>query len=207
MVDPNRTSSRCDELVARRDLLTHPFYQAWSAGTLPVGALRAYAGEYGAFIASVADGWRAAGREDIAAVEVGHARVWSQTFAAPLGTAVAAPRVPEVAALVRTADALFADRVTALGALYAFEAQQPHTAASKRAGLETHYADLPAPLGTYFRLHEDDDEEPAMLAADLDGLDAEEAERAVDACDRMTVALWDALSGLYAPHAEVCAAG
>jgi pyrroloquinoline-quinone synthase len=37
-----------DVAVAKRNLLEHPFYQAWSAGTLPVDALRTYAREYGA---------------------------------------------------------------------------------------------------------------------------------------------------------------
>jgi len=199
-------TARCDALIAKRDLLAHPFYQAWSAGTLPMAALRDYAGEYGAFIATIADGWQTAGHDAIAAIEVGHARVWSETFAKTLGTDVGTPVVSEVAALVAASTELFADRATALGALYAFEAQQPATARSKRAGLVAHYPELPRTAGLYFAIHEDDDEEPAMLAADMDALSPADAERAVVACDRMTQALWDALSGVYAPHAEACAA-
>lgn len=204
--DPTSPTARCDALVAERSLLGHPFYQAWSAGTLPVAALRDYAGEYGAFIATIADGWRTAGHDDIAAIEDGHAQVWSQTFAATLGTAVGSPEVAEVASLVAEAEELFGDRATALGALYAFEAQQPATATSKRAGLVAHYPELPRTAGLYFAIHEDDDEEPAMLAADMEALSPAEAERAVAACDRMTKALWDALSGVHAPHAEACGA-
>jgi len=200
-----RPSARCDALIAKRSLLAHPFYQAWSAGTLPVEALRDYAGEYGAFIGTIADGWRTAGHDRIAAIEVGHARIWSETFATTLGTQVGTPAVSEVSSLVAAAGELFADPVTALGALYAFEAQQPATAQSKRAGLVEHYPQLPRTAGLYFAIHEDDDEEPAMLAADMDALAPDDAERAVAACDRMTRALWDALSGVYAPHAAGCA--
>ena len=42
-----------DAVVAKYDLLGHPFYQAWSAGTLPKEALASYAAEYGAFVQTV----------------------------------------------------------------------------------------------------------------------------------------------------------
>lgn len=200
MTTPDTLAARCDTHIAAHSLLQHPFYQAWSDGTLPVAALTDYAREYGAFIGRIADGWRTVGEPDIAAVEIGHARVWATTFADGLGTAVTAPEVRAVQALCATADALFTDRVTALGALYAFEAQQPATARSKRAGLATHYSALPASCETYFRLHEDDDHEPALLAAGLNALPAEDMARAEAACAQMSVALWDALSGLHAPH-------
>ncbi len=132
-------ATRCDAAIARHRLLDHPFYQAWSSGTLPVPALRDYAREYGAFIGQVGAGWAAVGEERIAQVEAGHAQVWARTFAASLDTTVAAPQVTEVAALVAVADSLFQDRVTALGALYAFEAQQPLTAQAKAKGLAEHY--------------------------------------------------------------------
>ena len=42
-----------DNKIADHNLLNHPFYQAWSAGELPVDALRSYAREYGAFISTL----------------------------------------------------------------------------------------------------------------------------------------------------------
>ena len=194
-------SARCDVAVARRSLLQHPFYLAWSDGTLPVPALRDYARDYGAFIGTVAQGWETVGETHIAGVEVGHADVWAHTFAAGLETQVDAPVIPEVAALVDTARELFTDRVTALGALYAFESQQPFTAQSKLKGLQEHYRQLPGCCGEYFRLHTDDFDEPALLAEHMNSLPAREAERAVAACERLSVALHDALSGIHAPHA------
>lgn len=204
MTNPDTLAARCDDHIAARSLLQHPFYQAWSDGSLPVAALADYAREYGAFIGRIADGWSVVGEPDIAAIEVGHAKVWATTFAAGLDTAVTAPEVRAVRDLCATADALFADRVTALGALYAFEAQQPATARSKRAGLATHYSALPESCETYFRLHEDDDHEPALLAAGLNALPAADQARAEAACAQMSVALWDALTGLHTPHATAC---
>ena len=194
-------STRCDEVVARRSLLHHPFYLAWSDGTLPVAALRDYARDYGAFIATVARGWEAVGEPHIAGVEVGHAEVWANTFAAGLETYVEdRAHTPEVATLVDTARALFADRTTAMGALYAFESQQPYTAQSKLRGLREHYQQLPGCCGEYFRLHTDDFDEPALLAGHMNAFPAADADRAVAACERLSVALHDALTGLHAPH-------
>lgn len=195
-------SSRCDAIIARRSLLQHPFYLAWSEGTLPVAALKDYARDYGAFIRTVGAGWGTVGEAHIAGVEEGHAQVWENTFAAGLETTVTAePQVAQVAALVDEAYVLFADPADALGALYAFEAQQPFTAQSKLAGLREHYAQLPACCGEYFRLHEDDFDEPALLAARMEALPAAGQARAVVACERLSGALHDALSGLYAPYA------
>ena len=204
---PGTVSHRCDALVARRSLLQHPFYVAWSQGTLPVPALRDYARDYGAFIRTVATGWEAVGETHIAGIEEGHAGVWNHTFAAALETIVAdAPQTPAVAALVNTARGLFAEQDTALGALYAFESQQPYTAQSKLAGLREHYRELPEPCGEYFRLHTDDFDEPALLASRMEALPPARQARAVAACARMSDALYDALSGIHAPHAAPCPA-
>jgi pyrroloquinoline-quinone synthase len=35
-----------DAIIDQRSLLKHPFYQAWTAGTLPLEALREYAKQY-----------------------------------------------------------------------------------------------------------------------------------------------------------------
>ncbi len=193
-------SARCDGAVAHHSLLRHPFYLAWSDGTLPVAALKDYARDYGIFIRTVAAGWEAVGESHVAGIEEGHAEVWANTFAAGLETQVDGPQTEEVTTLVDTARELFTDRVTALGALYAFESQQPYTAQSKLRGLREHYQQLPECCGEYFRLHTDDFDEPALLSEHMNALSSAEADRAVAACERLSVALHDALSGLYAPH-------
>ena len=202
MSNPKRASEICDDHIAARSLLDHAFYVAWREGKLPVAALKDYARDYGSFIRTVGDGWARIGEPHIAAIEAGHAEVWESTFAAGLETAVAdEPRTGEVRDLADAARGLFGQgRADALGALYAFEAQQPHTAQSKLAGLQTHYRDLPECCGEYFRLHSDDHDEPVYLAAQINALAAEDRESAVAACERMSRALHDALTGLHAPY-------
>ena len=35
-----------DRIVKEKSLLTHPFYQAWTSGDLPVESLKGYASQY-----------------------------------------------------------------------------------------------------------------------------------------------------------------
>ena len=39
-------SENLDAIIDERSLLKHPFYQAWTAGTLPLESLREYAKQY-----------------------------------------------------------------------------------------------------------------------------------------------------------------
>ena len=197
----NTLSDQCDSIIAARSLLQHPFYQSWSEGRLPVEALRDYAREYGAFIDTIAAGWRAALEPRIASIEEGHAELWRSTFAASLETEVHTPAIPEAASLVNTAEKLFSTHSTALGALYAFEAQQPQTAERKLKGLREHYVQLPASCGDYFEQHLGDYDEPAHLAEKLNALPPVAHDEALRACDAMCDALYEALSGIHAPHA------
>lgn len=202
MANENTTVTQCDEAIARHALLGHPFYRAWSAGTLPVDALKDYAREYGAFIATIEAGWRRLGETEIARHEAGHAKVWSETFAAPLGTAVGAPRAAQVARLVATARECFATPAGAIGSLYAFEAQQPATAKSKLEGLDAHYATLPRTCGDYFRLHAGDYDETTILTGRMATLEEAQSADVVAACRRMSEALYGALTGIHAPYAS-----
>ena len=187
-----------DRSISRWNLLESAFYQAWSAGTLPVSALGVYAREYGGFIHRVADGWSAHGDEATAKIEREHVELW-RAFAKALETDIGEAETPAVKALVETTDKLFADRAASLGALYAFEAQQPHTAASKLEGLRAHY-DLPKSAEVYFDVHKDDWDEPAILRERIDALAPAEREAAVAACEEMSKALRAALDGLADEH-------
>ena len=187
---------RLDQSIARWNLLDSAFYQAWSAGTLPVASLRMYAREYGAFIQRVAGGWSAHGDEATAQVEREHVELW-RAFAKALETDIGEAETPAVKALVETTDKLFADRAASLGALYAFEAQQPHTAASKLEGLRAHY-DLPKSAEIYFDVHKSDWDEPAVLKQRISALTPAEQETAAAACEEMSKALREALDALPA---------
>lgn len=191
----NETLTQLDTIVARHNLLRHPFYQAWSAGTLPLPALTDYARDWGAFVGTIEQGWETLGQAEYAAEERVHARLWDD-FAAALGTTVAEPSIEPLARLRDTAQRLFADPATALGALYAFEAQQPATSVSKRDGLRKHYA-LDARAEVYFDVHADDYSEAAWLRERISQLSGGDQARCAVACEELCAALWDGLSGIY----------
>ena len=183
-----------DESISRWNLLESRFYQAWSEGCLPREALARYAGEYGTFISLIPQGWASHGDEAMAAEEREHVELW-RDFAEALGVDIGKAKTPAVRELVATAESLFSDATTSLGALYAFEAQQPRTAATKLAGLREHY-NLSEKAHTYFAVHENDEKESALLRRRMEGLPAAGQARAAEACERMCRALREALDGM-----------
>lgn len=186
--------SRLDKSIEQWLLLNHPFYRAWSEGTLPVECLQSYASRYGAFVETIADGWVTIGDEQTALEERQHAILWD-AFAAALGTHVERSEAGATHDLVTLAKTLFSEPVTALGALYAFEVQQPSTSASKLAGLRTNYQ-LGAAAETYFQVHADDEHESQELLEKISMLPADQVDRAINACGSMARALWDGLTEL-----------
>lgn len=188
--------ARLSPCLSKYNLLESRFYQAWSAGSLPTEALQYYAGEYGAFIKLIADGWQGHGDTEIAAEETEHADLWND-FAKSLGTEISEARTPSVQLLVRRARELFSNPSTSMGALYAFEAQQPGTSKSKLEGLQAHYSAVSEGARKYFEIHALDDEEPQILLRRMASLDAVGQERAMRACEEMCELLWNALDGIY----------
>ncbi|MDE0323446.1 MAG: iron-containing redox enzyme family protein [Candidatus Poribacteria bacterium] len=184
-----------DSKIADYNLLNHPFYQAWSAGELPVEALRSYAREYGAFISMMPGGWETLNDAEIAAEETEHIDLWAD-FAAGLDTTVTEAQIPQVKALMETADELFSEPTTALGALYAFEVQQPATAQSKLRGLKAFYQ-LPKSVEPYFETHSHNEHEAEKLLAYIGALPSDSHGTVVQACEKMSAALWDALTGIH----------
>lgn len=184
-----------NEIIDEKCLLKHPFYQAWNMGTLTVDNLGVYANQYGEFIDTIAAGWEAVGDSNVAEEERGHARLWTD-FANSVGVSRPADsRLPEIDSLVKLAGEMFTGKAQALGALYAFEQQQPGTADSKLAGLRKHYSIEPKGE-VYFDIHKADFDEPRWLAEQIESLSAEEYAQAEDACRRMTSALWRGLDGV-----------
>ena len=184
-----------DSKIADYNLLNHPFYQAWSAGELPVEALRSYAREYGAFISMMPEGWETLNDAEIAEEETEHIDLWA-AFAAGLDTTVTEAQIPQVKALMETADELFSEPATALGALYAFEVQQPATAQSKLTGLKAFYQ-LPKSVEPYFETHSHNEHEAEKLLAYIGALPSDSHGTVVQACEKMSAALWDALTGIH----------
>jgi len=184
-----------DAAISKWNLLNHPFYQAWSNGTLPVEKLKTYSAEYASFIQTIAAGWEAVGNADVATEEREHYILW-QDFARSLGNVTVSHSLDAVDELVATCSANNNTLATALGGLYAFEAQQPYTSQSKLKGLRTHYATLSCDE-TYFKIHENDFDEPAMLVADLEKLNSAEQQQAVAACEAVAEKLWNTLSAIH----------
>jgi pyrroloquinoline-quinone synthase len=183
-----------NDIINRWNLLNHPFYRAWSEGTLPAEKLKTYAGEYGAFINCIPAQWRTVGNDAIAAEEQMHFGLW-QDFAKSLGVPVIKSTVPEVIHLVDLSNHYSNTKATALGALYAFEAQQPHTTTSKQDGLKKFYSNIGAD-DRYFIIHMDDDHEVEILYNKIQQLSPADQQKALDACENACHALWDALTGI-----------
>ena len=184
-----------DSKISKYNLLKHPFYQAWSAGELPVEALKCYAREYGAFISTLPKGWETLNDAETAEEETEHIEMW-EDFADGLNTEISDAQIPQVKTLLNTAENLFSNKETALGALYAFEAQQPETAKSKLAGLKAFYQ-LPEKVEPYFETHSHNEHEAEKILERIGALSSDAQETAVRACDQMSSALWDALTGIH----------
>ena len=151
-----------DAAVADRQLLTHPFYLRWEAGTLQPGELGAYAAQYRYFETALPSLLR----DLLSRLEPGAASdLVSQNLADEEGN----PE-PHVAAFARFADAVGAENAPAtvgterlldtyqsltassgaegLAAVVAYEMQAPGIASSKASGLRRHYGI--DETGTYF---------------------------------------------------------
>ena len=214
-------SSQIDSKVAERAMLSHPFYQAWTEGRLPIETLRAYARQYfhhvEAFPRAVSavhsacpdrDGRRMlaenlAEEEGIEAGKQDHASLWLM-FASGLGENESAVRTQdlngETQALIDTFRRLSTQSYAAgLGALYAYESQFPGVASAKIEGLIDRYGIEDEETLRFFRVHENADVEHSVVCRTLlDRLpDAERAE-AIAAGEELAGALWNFLSGVEA---------
>lgn len=194
-----------NQVITEQSLLQSKFYQAWSAGTLKKEALARYTREYGSFISLIARGWDAHGEKEIALEEREHFELWKD-FADSLDEKVCVPTQKGMALIVTTAERLFDSPESALGALYAFEAQQPETSRSKLEGLKEHYKEVSGKALTYFEIHQDDLDEPALLLRKIEALPEDKKAIALSACGEMAKALRVGLDSLYDEyhHGMVC---
>ena len=214
-------SAIIDSKVEARAMLSHPFYQAWTEGRLPLDTLRAYARQYfhhvEAFPSAVSAVHSACpdreGRRMLAenlaeeeGVEEGkqdHATLWLM-FACGLGEDEASVRAqdlnPETQALIDTFRRLSRrSYASGLGALYAYESQFPGVAAAKIDGLVDRYGITDEETLRFFRVHATADvEHSSVCRALLDRLPAGEKAEAIAAGDELAGALWNFLSGVEA---------
>jgi pyrroloquinoline-quinone synthase len=195
---------RIEESRSRWNVLTHPFYQHWSAGELSREDLGRYAGQYRhavRAIATISDAAAEAAPEhpelaEHAAEERAHVALWDGFVAAVGGRTDAAP-TPETEECVAewTVDASL---IGSLARLYAIESGQPAISRTKSEGLARFYG-LDGGEGTeYFRVHERLDHEHSTQARELiEELAAEDDEdRIVTAAESAFRANWRLLDGV-----------
>jgi pyrroloquinoline-quinone synthase len=219
-----------DERIAKFDLLTHPFYQAWSKGELTREEIREYASDYyhhvhafPTYLAELAmrleDGDLRQTVLTNLADEKGshdhsaHDEIWLD-FAAAFGAHdVTRHRNPStgVADLMKFYHQTAADGSPqeAIAAFYAYESQVPRLAAEKERGLKAFYnADDNATR--YFTLHKTADLEHAAswrqeLARQIEAA-PESSEKALHAAEQAARSLWNALDGIEAARLQIRAA-
>ncbi|HSC77319.1 MAG TPA: CADD family putative folate metabolism protein [Candidatus Acidoferrales bacterium] len=204
-----------DALVAKWHLLGHPFYQAWTAGTLTREALQLYAEQYYHHVKAFPDNLRTlAGRtegelrgiieENLAEEEnpvAPHPKLWRE-FAEAVGVAEArmdeSSPLPGIEKLLATyRQQALTGSTAAVAALYVYEAQVPEIATKKIEGLKRFYG-VTEPRGLrYFAVHEEADvRHRAAWKQWLEQQPAAEAEPAVRAGEEALQALWGALDAV-----------
>lgn len=216
--------------IAKYDLLCHPFYQAWSAGTLTRDDLRAYAGDYyhhvAAFPTHLASLYSRLPESDLRRAVVtnladeegldgnpasrSHGELWLD-FAEGMGAAREDARKEEPIAAVAELITHFrrvareGSTAEALAAFYAYESQVPRVAKEKARGLRERYGADTKSCG-YFTLHTTADVLHAsvwreQLSQVVDNDEAAQ-ERALIAAENAARCLWRALDGIEGERQE-----
>ncbi|HET7892164.1 MAG TPA: iron-containing redox enzyme family protein [Candidatus Sulfotelmatobacter sp.] len=219
--------SQLDARIAKYDLLCHPFYKAWSAGTLTRHDLREYAQDYfhhveafpsylaalglrleegelrKAVLANMCDEKGVEGRAGRDAVP--HSELWLD-FAEGMGSTRNLEwhtPVPEVRQLIHHFHRLASEGSVedALAAFYTYESQVPRIAREKERGLRETYGADHKTCG-YFTLHATADVHHSNVwRKQLEKRIAahpENADAALNAAENAARLLWKALDGIEA---------
>jgi len=210
-------------IINEYNLLTHPFYQAWSQGTLSMDALKDYAIQYyqqvtsfPRFISSVHSKCddletRQELVHNLVDEEIhgkAHPILWLQ-FAQGLGASTEevknATSYPETEHLVNQFYHLAErDWRDGLCALFAYESQVPDVAASKIAGLKQHYGITDRDTLEFFTAHQEYDVEHAGRVAELIKTKITDKDAAIRATREASKAQWIFLDGICEKHGIAC---
>lgn len=209
--------SEIQQLIEKRHLLNHPFYQMWSDGTLKLDTIRDYAKQYyhhvyafPTYVSAVHSNCpdirlRQTLLENLIEEERGdhnHPELW-MNFCSGLDLrrqeVVEAEPYPETAGLISTYKDLTRNHsfLEGLASLYAYEYQIPSISEAKIEGLKKHYGRSDESTISFFEAHIKYDKihaksEEEILAEYIREDDApvkESARRALDA-------LWAMLDGI-----------
>src|SRR5580704_1248511 len=150
---PDQLQADLAAALADRQLLAHPFYRRWEAGTLQTGELGAYAAQYEHFEAALPGLLRAllarlepGDAADLVARNLAdeesnpdpHVAVFAG-FAEAVGSRDTAPSAVTLRLLATYRSLIEASAAEGLAAVVAYEMQAPMIAESKADGLRRHY--------------------------------------------------------------------
>lgn len=205
-----------DALIQKHHLLQHPFYQAWTQGTLDRASLQLYAAQYYKHVEAFPQHLRRLAtrtegelrnliEENLAEEEnprLPHPKLW-RDFAASLdvegATLDSTQPLPGTQALVDTFQQISEQGTPteAVAAFYAYESQVPEIATRKIDGLRRFY-DITEPRSlAYFAVHEEADVRHRQAwrtwLAQQSGVDTEAV---LDGAERALRALWGALDAV-----------
>ena len=214
---PKNLVDLLDELIQQHHLLKHPFYRAWSEGTLPKESLRLYATQYYQHVRAFPENLRQlAGRtgghlgsiiqenldEELDPLAP-HPVLWQQ-FAEAVGVNESALNeahpLPGVAVLLDAYDEIASQGTLAqaVAAFYVYEAQVPETAVQKKSGLREFYNVTEPRALEYFDVHEAADvRHRAAWRGWLAEQKNEDSFGVLCAAERSLKALWGALDAIY----------
>jgi pyrroloquinoline-quinone synthase len=187
MSSKNAIIAVLDSLTAEMSLLKHPFYQQWTAGTLPLARLRNYAIQYYQHVAAFPrylSGIHAR-CEDLTARQAllenlideergsdNHPELWlrfAEALGVPRATVAGAQPLPATRALVDTFTHLTQDQPLAAGlaALYVYESQIPAVAETKIDGLRRFYGITDSDSLRFFSVHREADPHHAQAVTQM----------------------------------------
>jgi pyrroloquinoline-quinone synthase len=187
MSSKNAIIAALDSLTAEMSLLKHPFYQQWTAGTLPLERLRNYAVQYYQHVAAFPRylsgiharcedlTTRQALLENLINEERGsdnHPELWlrfAEALGVPRAAVAAAEPLPATRALVDTFTHLTQDQPLSAGlaALYVYESQIPAVAETKIDGLRRFYGITDSDGLRFFNVHREADPYHAQAVAQM----------------------------------------
>lgn len=222
---PKNLADLVDELIEKHHLLKHPFYRAWSEGTLPKESLQLYATQYYQHVRAFPENLRQlAGRtggelgsiiqenldEELDPLAP-HPLLWRQ-FAEAVGVNQEALNdahpLPGVAVLLDAYDEIASQGsiAQAVAAFYAYEAQVPETAVQKKSGLKQFYNVTEPGALAYFDVHESTDlRHRSAWRGWLAEQKQDDSFGVLCAAERSLKALWGALDAIYAQPCAVSA--
>jgi pyrroloquinoline-quinone synthase len=216
---PKTLLESLDALIAKHNLLQHPFYRAWTEGKLSKEALALYAQQYYQHVRSFPDNLkqladRTADEPKLKVLvqenldeeldaSAPHPKLWRQ-FGESIGVSESsmenAKPLPGVAALLDTYDeaATQGTLAQAVAAFYAYEAQVPEIAGEKISGLKKFYGVTDSKALAYFAVHQEADvRHRAAWRGWLASQKDVDQVAVLCSAQRSLKALWGALDAVY----------